>query len=199
MKWFKAHKILTIIGVLVVLGIIGAAAGGSSTNPTVTTTPTSTTTSSNAASTSSSKKSQATTSTAAHVGSTIDVGGSKGLAVTLISVIDPASGADQYTTPNAGYRFVAADIKIVNDGTAAFSDDANSDVTIIGTDNQTYTADFSSVSECTNFNSGQYTLAPSESATGCVVFQLPSAVNTAKVEFQTQSGLSSSTGEWLVP
>ncbi len=201
MKWFKAHKILTIIGVLVLLGIIGSAAGSGS-NPTVTTTPASTTKTTSASSgstnTSSSSKSKSNAPTTAGVGSTIDVGGSKGLAVTLNSVIDPASGADQYTTPNAGYRFVAADIKIVNNGTAAFSDDANSDVTIIGSDNQTYTADFDSVSECTNFNSGQYTLAPGESATGCVVFQLPNTVTTAKVEFQTQSGLSTSTGEWIV-
>jgi hypothetical protein len=196
MKWFKKHKILSIIGVLVLLGIIGSAIGGGGTSPTVTTTSTSATTTSSSSSNKS--ESSSTAPTTAHVGSTVDVGGSNGLAVTLNSVIDPASGADQYTTPNAGYRFVAADVKIVNNGKAAFSDDANSDITIVGSDNQTYQADFDSVSECTNFNSGQYTLAPGESTTGCVVFQLPNAVKTAKVEFQTQSGLSTSTGEWVV-
>ena len=204
MKWFKKHKILSIIGGLVLIGIIGSAASSGS-NPTVTTTPTSTTTTTTASnnsksskSTNSASKKSSSTPATASVGSTIDIGGSKGLAVTLNSVIDPASGADQYTTPNAGYRFVAADVKIVNNGTAAFSDDANSDITIIGSDNQTYTADFDSVSECTNFNDGQYTLAPGQSSTGCVVFQLPNAVTTAKVEFQTQSGFSTSTGEWTV-
>ncbi len=193
--FFRRHKILTVLGGIVVLSIIAVAVNGGS-KPTVNTTATTANTSKTS---SSSSKSSSTASTTAHVGATVDVGGSKGLAVTLNQVIDPASGADQYTTPDAGNRFVAVDVKIVNNGTAAFSDDANSDVTLIGTDNQSYTADFDDVSECTNFNEGQYTLAPGESATGCVVFQVPDAVNTAKVQFQTQSGLSQSTGEWLVP
>jgi hypothetical protein len=190
--WFGRHKVLTIVGVIVVLIIIGSAAA--SNNKTTVNTTASTSNSG-----SSSKSGSNTSNPTAHVGATVDVGGGKGLAVTLNQVIDPASGADQYTTPNAGDRFVAVDIKIVNNGTAAFSDDANSDVTLIGTDNQSYTADFDNVNECTNFNSGQYTLAPGESTTGCVVFQVPDAVNTAKVQFQIQSGLSQSTGEWLVP
>jgi hypothetical protein len=190
--WFGRHKVLTIVGVIVVLIIIGSVAA--SNNKT-----TVNTTASTSSSGSSSKSNSSSSNPTAHVGSTIDVGGSKGLAVTLNQVIDPASGADQYTTPNAGNRFIAVDVKIVNNGTAAFSDDANNDVTLIGTDNQSYTADFDNVSECTNFNSGQYTLAPGESTTGCVVFQVPDAINTAKVQFQTQSGLSQSTGEWLVP
>jgi cytoskeletal protein RodZ len=191
--WFGRHKVLTIVGVIVVLIIIGSVAASNNK------TTVNTTASTSSSSSSSNKSTSSSSSPTAHVGSTVDVGGSKGLAVTLNQVIDPASGADQYTSPNAGDRFVAIDVKIVNNGTAAFSDDANSDVTLIGTDNQSYTADFDSVSECTNFNSGQYTLAPGESTTGCVVFQVPDAVNTGKVQFQTQSGLSQSTGEWLVP
>jgi hypothetical protein len=191
--WFGRHKALTIVGVIVVLIIIGGVASGGN-KTTVNTTASKTSTS-----TTSSKSSSSSSTTTAHVGSTVNVGGSKGLGVTLTQVIDPASGADQYTTADAGKRFVAADLKITNNGTAAFSDDANSDVTLIGSDNQSYTADFDNVSECTNFNSGQYTLAPGESSTGCVVFQVPDGVNTAKVQFQTQSGLSQSTGEWLVP
>jgi hypothetical protein len=191
--WFGKHKVLTILGVLVVLIIIGAAIGGSN-KTTVTTTA-----SKASGGSTSSKSSSSSSTTTAHVGSTVDIGGSKGLAVTLTQIVDPASGSDQYTSPDAGKRFVAAEVKIVNNGTAAFSDDANSDMTLIGSDNQSYTADFDTVSECTNFNSGQFTLAPGESSTGCVVFQVPNGVNTAKVQFQTQSGLSQSTGEWLVP
>jgi hypothetical protein len=191
--FFGRHKVLTVFGGIIVLIIIISVAVSNGTKPTVTNTAT------NTGSTSSSKKSSSSSSTTAHVGSTVDIGGSKGLAVTLTQVIDPATGSDQYTTADAGKRFVAAEVKIVNNGTAAFSDDANSDMTLIGSDNQSYTADFDTVSECTNFNSGQYTLAPGESSTGCVVFQVPNGVNTTKVQFQTQSGLSQSTGEWLVP
>lgn len=190
--FLKRHKVLSIIGgIIVLIIIVSVAAGGNKT--------TVTTTASKASGSSNSKSSSSSSTTTAHVGSTVNIGGSKGLGVTLTQVIDPASGADQYTTADAGKRFVAVDLKIVNNGTAAFSDDANSDVTLIGSDNQSYTADFDSVSECTNFNSGQFTLSPGESSTGCVVFQVPNGVNTAKVQFQTESGFSGSTGEWLVP
>ena len=79
------------------------------------------------------------------------------------------------------------------------NDDADNDVTIIGSDNQSYTDDYNSVSECTDFNNGSFTLAAGESTTGCVNFQLPDAINASKVQFTPGSGFSGSTGEWLVP
>lgn len=194
-NWFAKHKILTVIGVLVLLVIIGSALS-SSTSPTVTTTGSNSKTGNTSNNSSSSNNSQPAAQTA-KIGSTVNIGGSKGLAVTLVKVIDPATGnPDDDSTPDPGKRFIAIDLNIVNNGTASFQDDANNNVTLIGTDNQSYTADFDNVTECTNFSSGQYTLAAGESTTGCVVFQVPDGVNTAKVQFQTTSGLSSSTGEW---
>ena len=193
-NWFAKHKILTVIIALILLGIIGSALS-SSNSPTVNTTASTsntTTTSNNSSSSGSSEPAQT-----AKIGSTVNIGGSKGLAVTLSQVIDPATGnPDDDSTPDPGKRFVAVDLTIVNNGTASYQDDANNDVTLIGTDNQSYTPDFNDVTECTNFDSGQYTLAAGESTTGCVVFQVPDGVNAAKVQFQTTSGLSSSTGEW---
>lgn len=135
----------------------------------------------------------------AHVGSLIDVGGGHGLGITLTQVIDPAQGADQFTTPDSGKRFVAVDLSIKNNGHSTYSDDANNDTSLIGSDNQSYTPDFDSVSECTNFDNGQITLAAGESVTGCVVFQLPTGVTAAKVQYTPDSGFSGSTGEWQVP
>lgn len=194
-KGFLArHKVITVLfGIVILIIILVIATGGN--KPTVNTTPTANTTSSSSGSKSTTKP----PATTAHVGSTLAIGGSKGLAVTLSQVIDPANGADQFTTPDAGKRFIAVNLTIVNKGTAAYSDDANNNVTLIGSDNQSYTSDFDSVSECTNFNDGSYTLAAGESTTGCVVFEVPDAVTTSKVQFQTISGFSNSTGEWLVP
>lgn len=188
--FFGRHKVLTVFAGIVILIIIAVIANGGN-KTTVTTTATTT----NKASSSKSSSSTAT----AHVGATENIGGSKGYAVTLQQVIDPASGADQYTTPDAGKRFVAVELKIVNNGTASINDDANNDVTIIGSDNQSYTDDYNSVSECTDFSNGSFTLAPGESTTGCVNFQLPDAITTSKVQFTPSSGFSGSTGEWLVP
>lgn len=192
-NWFVRHKILTSIIILIIIGIGFGVATNSSGNTNVNNA------SANTANVASRGPGSKSTNSTAHVGSTINIGGSKGLAVTLQQVIDPAQGADQFTTPDAGNRFVAAKFQIVNNGTAAFSDDANGDVTLIGSDNQSYTADFSDIAGCTNFSSGQFTLASGASATGCVNFQLPNAVKASKVQFQPNSGFSNNTGEWLVP
>jgi hypothetical protein len=181
--------VLGVILLIIILGIIGAMTSKS--NPTVTTTPTSNTASS------SNTASNPAPSTA-KVGDTINIGGSKGIAITLLKITDPAQGADQYTTADAGKRFVAANVKIVNNGTSSYQDDANNNITLIGSDNQSYTSDLNSVSGCTDFSNGQYTLAAGESATGCVVFQVPNGVTTAKIQFQTNSGMSGDTGEWTV-
>jgi hypothetical protein len=119
--------------------------------------------------------------------------------VTLTKVIDPATGGDQYTVPDTGKRFVAAVFTIKDTATQAGTGDANSNATLIGSDNQDYTADFDSVSECTNFSDGEFQLGPGESTTGCVVFQVPTAVTVAKVQWSPQSGFSGSFAEWLVP
>jgi hypothetical protein len=199
-SWMKEHKVLSSCGALVVLGIIGLIIL-SSTNLNVNKTPANTTNVNTLSNNSSAKSSPtATAAPVAKVGDTVDIGGSNGLAVTLLKVIDPAQGADQqFNTPDAGKRFVGVDVKIANNNSSAYHDNANTDMIVIGSDNQTYTADyFDSVSECTDFNSGEYTLAGSESATGCVVFQVPTGVSVAKVQFTSNEGLGSDVGEWLV-
>ncbi len=135
----------------------------------------------------------------AHVGSAINIGGGNGLQVTVQQIIDPASSGNQYLSADAGKRFVAVKLQIVNKGTTAYNDNANNNVSLVGTDNQNATLSFYPITECTSFSSGTYTLSAGASATGCVVFQVPNGVNTAKVQFQTNSGVSGSTGEWLNP
>lgn len=110
------------------------------------------------------------------------------LMVTPSPIIDPATGADPYNQPNAGYRFVAVDMTLANQSSGTISDDANLDVQLIGTDNQAYSADFNSVSECTNFSYGEFTLLPGGTESGCVVFQLPSGVNAKTVQFSLGYG-----------
>ncbi len=116
--------------------------------------------------------------------------------VQAVNIIDPAQGADQFTTPNAGDRFVAIVFKITDTGKNQISDDANSDASIVASNDQTYTADFDSVSECTNFNSGEYQLANGQSVTGCVVFQVPTGLSVSVVEWAP--GFGENFGEWKV-
>jgi Domain of unknown function (DUF4352) len=145
---------------------------------------------------SSSSGGSTTTVALAHVGSTISL---SGVDLTLNQVIDPAQGADEFTTPDSGKRFVGVQMTLKNTGDSTLTGDANNEVSIIGSDNQTYTPDFNSISECTNFNDGSYTLAKTESTTGCVTFQVPTGVSVAKVRYEPLSFTSSNVAEWIVP
>jgi hypothetical protein len=137
----------------------------------------------------------------AHVGTTLTLGAGGGGSerVTLVQVIDPAQGAGRYITADPGKRFVAAVFNIMNTSEVAGEGNANDDAALIGSDNQTYTFNPYSLTECTNFSEGQFQLGPSESATGCVAFQMPTGVSVVKVQWSPNAGFASDFGEWLVP
>jgi hypothetical protein len=142
-----------------------------------------------------------TATQSAHVGGTLTLGttGNGSIAITLSQIIDPAAGADQFTTPDQGKRFVGVKLVIKNAGSQSESDDANNDVSIQGSDGQAYTASVYGISGCTNFTNGTFQLAPGEAVTGCVTFQVPTAVKLSKVQFTPSSGFGQQTGQWLVP
>lgn len=104
------------------------------------------------------------------------------MAVALTQIIDPAQGANQVATPNNGFRFVGAKFTITGKS-GTFNDDANNDAVVVGSDNQSYTADFDDIAGCTNFKDGDFTVTPGTSTTGCVVFQVPQNVQVASVQW----------------
>ena len=134
------------------------------------------------------------------VGTTYTVNDQSGdkMSVTLTRVIDPAQGADQFTTPDSGNRFVGAVVSITGIS-GNFSDDANNDATLIGSNGQTYSADFDSISGYTNFNSGEYNVSAGEKSVGAVTFEMPLAVKVAKIEWSANGGLGGAPAEWQVP
>jgi hypothetical protein len=118
--------------------------------------------------------------------------------VTLTKVIDPAPGADQFNTPGNGNRFVGA-VFTVTGISGTFSDDANNDATLIGSNGQTYTADFDSIAGYTNFNNGEYNVSAGENSVGAVTFQVPFTVKVTKIEWSANGGFGGAPAEWLVP
>ena len=114
------------------------------------------------------------------------------MSVTLVQIIDPAQGANQFETPNNGFRFVGAKFQLT--GTSgSFSGDANNDANLVGSDGQTYTADFSSIAGCTNFNDGEYNVTTGTSSTGCVTFQVPQNVKVTSVQWGGEFGATPAT------
>ena len=137
--------------------------------------------------------------TVASIGSYFDVKDGSGdtYRVTLAKVIDPAQGADQFTTPDNGNRFVGAVFTIAAISGSPQNEDANSDAVLVGSNGQSYTADFSDIAGYTNFNDGQISVAQGATATGAVTFQVPEGVKVAKVQWQP-SGFGSAV-QWNVP
>lgn len=138
--------------------------------------------------------------TTAGIGSYFDVQDSSGdsYRVTLVKVIDPAQGADQFTTPNNGNRFIGAVFTIKALTGSPRDEDANSDAALVGSNGQTYTPDFDNIAGYTNFNNGDITVAQGDTATGAVTFQVPIGVMVSKIQW-SESGGFGSTVQWNVP
>lgn len=187
-----------VAGAVLSVGVIAAAgSGGTSVSNTPVTTPAGG--GSSATTAAGSNGTTATTAAVAHTGATIAVASGNDKAnITLNQVIDPATGADSFSNPDAGKRFVGVKMTIQNTGTSTLNDDANITVSVVGSDNQSYTPTFDNIAECTNFNSGSYTLAGGESVTGCTTIQLPSAVTVTRVKYEP-TGFGGTSGEWLNP
>ncbi|MHB1571446.1 MAG: DUF4352 domain-containing protein [Solirubrobacteraceae bacterium] len=110
------------------------------------------------------------------------------LAVKSDGFADPATPNNQDVRPAAGQRFVAIEVTLTNEGPGTISSDANSNMILIGSDDQAYTAQFAPVTECTNFSEGAYTLLKGNSERGCVVFSLPDGVNIKAMQFSLGNG-----------
>jgi Domain of unknown function (DUF4352) len=150
--------------------------GGVSTTPSGTTASTKTSTSNPPAA------HQATT---AGIGSYFNVQDASGntYRVTLAKIINSAKGADQFTTPDNGKRFVGAVFTIKALNGSPSDEDANSDAALVGNNSQTYTADFDSIAGYTNFNSGSIDVAQGDTVTGAVTFQVPTGVAVSKLQW----------------
>jgi Domain of unknown function (DUF4352) len=135
----------------------------------------------------------------AHVGDTLNLMriGEQKITVALLEVINPATVPNGWGDP--GKTYIATKLKITNTGTSSIVGNTNSDVSVVGSDNQNYRADFATVTECKDFVDGWFLLAAGASATGCVVFKLPQGVTPVKVKYVPSSGISHDVGEWLNP
>lgn len=108
------------------------------------------------------------------------------LLVTVNGVL-PATPASTGFAPPTGNRLVALSLTLSDTGPGTITSDADVDATLTGTDGRTYTASYDPVSQCTNFSDGSFTLADGASQTGCVVFQIPTAVSDSSVQFSLGS------------
>jgi hypothetical protein len=132
------------------------------------------------------------------VGDTATVTDSSGdrYSVTIKQVIDPAQGADQFTTPDNGKHFVGVvyQVKVIS---GKIDDSADNCTTLMGSDDQAYDSDVSSIAGYSG-TSNQLKLNAGESQTGAVVFQVSNGVKATTVKWIPDSGMADSTATWNV-
>lgn len=136
----------------------------------------------------------------AHLGDTITIHGfDKGskLAVTLVKWAPTAKGADEFTTPDTGKRFAAAQFRITNTGTAVYSDSPSNGVQVADGEGQRFDSTFSDVSAGPSMAS-QVDLKPGDKALGWISFEVPKTSKIASVQFAMDSGFADEAGQWTI-
>jgi len=133
------------------------------------------------------------------VGATLGVSDSSGtkLDVTVEKVIDPASGANQYSNPASGKHFVGVKLRVRNKAATSYQNNANNETTIVLSTGKTRHADYNPIAGCGNFDNGQIKLASGASKTGCVTFQVPNGQKVTEIRYGN-TVFPGNTAQWRV-
>jgi hypothetical protein len=142
-------------------------------------------------------------STTGPVGTTYKVtgtdsnGNNTAYSVTLDKVLSPAAPDNEFDAASSGKHLVGAEFTIIGiSGTS--SDDADNDTEAQGSDKQLYQPAFDGIAAGTNFNSGDFNVAPSATEVGWVVFEIPNSVKVASIQWNPSSGFSGGTATWTI-
>jgi Domain of unknown function (DUF4352) len=134
------------------------------------------------------------------VGATLAVSDSSGtkLDVTVEKVINPASGANQYTKPASGKHFVGVQLRVHNVAATTYQNNANNETTIALSTGKTESAAYNPIAGCGNFDNGQIKLAGGSFSTGCVTFQVPNTDKVVRVRYGN-TVFPGTAAEWNLP
>ncbi len=176
-----------LVAVIVVISVLSSHGSGVST------------TASGSSATTAGSPAAARKAVVARVGSYFDVQDASGdnYRVTLAKVIDPAQGADQFSTPDGGKHFVGIVFRVMALTGSPQDEDADNDAAIVGSNGQTYSADFDDIAGYTNFDSGTIHVAQGATETGSVTFQVPDHIKVTEVQWTAGGGFGS-TVQWDV-
>jgi hypothetical protein len=176
--------------------LVGCSTGKITTGPA----PTPSTVTSPPAASASNPASPTTAAPRAQVGDTLNLAGTDSgsrMAVTVTRVVDPATAADEFSTPSPGNRLVSVQFRLKNIGTTVYSDAPSNGAEAIDSNGQGYSAWIAGSAAGPSFP-GIVHLAPDDTALGYVTLQVPNGAKVAKVQFTLSSGLADDTGEWIV-
>ncbi|MER7581600.1 DUF4352 domain-containing protein [Kitasatospora sp. NPDC097691] len=115
--------------------------------------------------------------------------------VTLVKVVDTAEGADEFTHPADGKRFVAIQFRIKASGKKAYSDVPANSAKVLDAQGQAFGTTIADTKAGPSFQVPA-NIAPGESALGFVTFEVPKDAKLDKAQFGLDSGFAPQTGQW---
>jgi hypothetical protein len=133
------------------------------------------------------------------LGATLAVSDSSGtkLDVTVKKLIDPAGGANSYSKPASGKRFVGVKLRVKNIAASTYQNNANNETVVVLSDGKTRHANYKPIASCGNFDNGQIKLKSGAASTGCVTFQVPDGQKVVKVSYGN-TVFPGTTAQWRV-
>lgn len=137
----------------------------------------------------------------ATVGSTLTLKGNgegEQIAVTVKKWVDPATSKDQYMKPADGSRYVAAQLELVNTGSAPYDDSPSNGAKVADADGQQFNSTMTlGITAGPELPSG-VKIAPGGKALGYIVFEVPKDSKVTLLHFGLNSGFASQTGQWTI-
>ncbi|HYU58505.1 MAG TPA: hypothetical protein VEO00_10710 [Actinomycetota bacterium] len=133
----------------------------------------------------------------ARVGETLTLHGTEegsAIEVTVAEVIDPYTLQSEVLVPEEGTRLIAFDLELTNAGTVAYSDAPGNGAVLLDEND----VEWNSVISGEDVALVSVTMAPGDSDSGLIYFQLPEDLGIARLRLTLNSGYGPESGEWLL-
>lgn len=119
------------------------------------------------------------------------------VAVTVVKVVDPDRGSDEFSVAKAGTRYVSVQVRIVNKGTNTYSDDPQVATKVADAAGQNYNITFVTATKAGPQMDSGLNLAPGDTALGFLTFEIPAGAKIAKVQYGLSIGFGQ-VGQWSI-
>lgn len=115
------------------------------------------------------------------------------LDVTLLELADPAPPTE-FFEPEPGNKLVAIRLRLVNTGSADYTDTPTIGAVLIDSSSQQYTSAFFSTQLGPDL--GSVRILPDDVRTGWITFEVAEAVTPAKLQWTADAGFADDIGQW---
>jgi hypothetical protein len=118
--------------------------------------------------------------------------------VTLVKVVNPAQGADQFSVPVGSGQFVGVQLRIVFGGTSPVTLNAAGATILEDAQGNLYQPTVANILNCPAFNNNP-TVRPGKPVLGCVTFDVDPAPKITEVLFTPGGQFGNVSAEWNLP